>query len=205
MVRMEKRRDIPISTVVCVAIFIIPLLNSYIILHQIAERYEIFKELFTFILAITGVVAVGYGIYRYISKRFVSHIESSVESSLKKEEKEIVNYGSGSLFLNLGYNTWQTYKVTRESEHLETAVFLTEKAYSIVSELDERETRNELLKCEIMNNLGYYLAERGRGEDREFARDCAQFIRNKIQKYPDKRASWQDTYDYILLKYPLTS
>jgi hypothetical protein len=194
---MERMKDIPISTVVCTYNFIaIP--------YQIGEQYTIFMNIISFILAIAGVAAVVYGIYRYISARVVSHIESSVESIMKKKEKEIVNYGSGNLFLNLGHNTWVTYETTKERRHLEMAVSLTEKAYSIVSKLDERETRNELLKCHIMNNLGYYLAERGEPEDREFARDCAQFIRDKIQKHPDKRKIWQDTYNYIFTKYPLS-
>ena len=192
---MERMRDIPISTVVCTYIFIaIP--------YQILGRY--LMDILSSILVIAGVAAVVYGICRYISARVVSHIESSVESILKKRENEIIKYGSGSLFLNLGYNTWVTFKDTGETAHMETAISLTEHAYSIVSELDERETRNELLKCEIMNNLGYYLAERGKPEDREFARDCAQYIRDKIQKHPKRRTLWQHTYDFIFTKYPLS-
>ena len=118
----------------------------------------------------------------------------------KKTSWEISS--SAYTLLNLGYSSWLSYNETKQSRQLTTAISFTEMAYSYASELDERESRNELLKCVIMNNLGYYLAEREREEDREFARECAEFIRNRIQKYPFKRAQWQDTYDYIILKYP---
>ncbi len=61
--------------------------------------------------------------------------------------------------------------------------------------------RNERLKCQIMNNLGWYLADGGEEKDRDFSKTCAYYIMKRIENFPDKREDWQETFDYIIKKY----
>jgi hypothetical protein len=91
---------------------------------------------------------------------------------------------------------------TKRPEFLDSAIHFTDLAYSrYIVNLDEKESRNKVSKCQTMNNLGYYLAARGKPEDKEFAKYCAEFIRECIEKYPLKKAGWQETYNHIFNKY----
>lgn len=168
-------------------------------IEEIEERYQLFIDLLAIILTISGIAiaALGYGVYRYISERLVK----SIDDKLDNREKELIAYSTGLVFLNLGFSSWLNYKDTRDKSQLETAIRLTELAYNDAKRLDETEQKYELLKCQIMNNLGYYLATRRLEGDREFAKKCGNFILGRLDKYPEKRVKWQDTYDYILEKY----
>ena len=87
------------------------------------------------------------------------------------------------------------------THHRDRAIFITERAYEKVQMLDVSDRRNEKLKCQIMNNLGYYLTTRGEEKDREFSKRCAYYIMKRIAEFPDKREDWQDTFDQIIKKY----
>lgn len=219
---MEKIRDRPkgkVVRVVFVALYIILLIfliGSYITTEdsQIADKYGIFKDILTIILAIAGVAiaALGYVIYLFMLEQAQTSLdkwekqvesrmkewEKQVNSSIKKREEEFLDYTTSMLFTNIGYIYWMNYGITRDKKQLGDAIGITERAYERLRTLDEKEPRNEVLKCEVMNNLGYYLAERKKPEDREFARECAEFIKKRIGKYPKKRKSWQHTYDHII-------
>jgi hypothetical protein len=205
------RYIIPLFSLIIVLIAILSLVGFHIIgEYEISEGYELFRDILATILAIAGlaIAILGYGIYQFILENVSSRVEREmkewknvVDSRLKKIEDKGEFFSNALVSLNIGFTYWLTYKDTNQKQPLYTAIDLTEIAYNDVIRLDESEPENEKLKCQVMNNLGYYLAERGNPEDREFAIKCAEFIKEKIDKYPDKRKLWQDTYDYIIKKY----
>lgn len=211
----EKMKDIGISVVISVAtilfvILLLVLISSHIYTfltppYQIAEQYEVFKDLLAIILAIIGVAVgvMGYGIYRYVSER----VEGKAMEKVGRAAGDSMDWSCAFALCETGYTFWRLYKRTNKDFYLKEAIVLTEMAYKHASSLDERDPKYEKMMCDIMNNIGYYYAERariekGRIEDREFARDCARYIRDKILKYPDQRAIWQETYDFIFEQYP---
>ena len=216
MVRMEKMRDIVISVVISVALLTILLLvlviGSYIYTfiappYQIEDQYEVFKDLLTVILTIAGIAigTVGYVIYRHVSERIESRMSKNaevIESGMRKKSEASLDLGVALTLCLTSYTFWQSYENTKQYFYLEGAIALTETAYERMSYLDVREPKNESLMCEIMNNLGYYLAERKKGEDKEFAIVCANYIKDKMGKYPDQRGNWKNTYDFIFRQYP---
>ncbi len=171
--------------------------------YQVGEGYELFRDILTTILAIAGlaIAILGYGIYQYILENVSSRVEREmkewknvVESRMKKLEDKGEFFSNALVSLNIGFTYWLTYKKdTNQKQPLYIAINRTEIAYKDVIMLDESEPENEKLKCQVINNLGYYLAERGDAADREFAIKCAEFIKGKIDKYPDERKEWQDT------------
>ena len=182
--------------------------------YEVSEGYKLFRDILVIFLTILGLAmtALGYGIYQSILKH--------AEKSMKKREEDFILFSTALLFLNMGFFHWQHYEIDYEKEvkeenkqkayalqeenkqkpyalhHRKLAIDLTEDAYTLVLKLDESERRNEQLKCQIMNNLGWYLAEGD--EDREFSKRCAQYLRERIDKFPDKRKEWQHTINQII-------
>lgn len=124
------------------------------------------------------------------------------ESDAEKRENDFLNFSGSLVFLNTGYTIWLVYEDNKKSENLEMAINLTENAYSYIKELDEKKPAVKKIKCQIMNNLGYYLAERGNIEDKEIIMKYAELIKDCILLYPDKKSNYLDTYGFIIKKYP---
>jgi hypothetical protein len=86
---------------------------------------------------------------------------------------------------------------------LEYAISFVKRAYEEYYEkiVDKDNWENEKLVCKIRNNLGYYLAERGRGEDKQLAIECSDYVNENLIKYPSFASDYQDTIDFIKSKY----
>lgn len=172
------------------------------------EAYALFRDILVIFLTILTLAmgALGYEIYLRILKH--------VNDSMKEREEDFILFSTALLFLNMGFFHWQHYEIDYKIEekdekkkndyaehHKKLAIDLTERAYEKVLKLDVSERINEKLKCQIMNNLGYYLAERGEEKDRDFSKTCAYYIMKRIEKFPDKREEWQGTFNEIIKKY----
>lgn len=137
--------------------------------------------------------------------RFKSDIEkwkNRFESDAEKRENDFLNFSGSLVFLNTGYSIWLVYDDNKKSENLEMAINLTENASSYIKELDEKKSAVKKIKCQIMNNLGYYLAERGNLEDEEIIMKYAESIKDCALLYPDKKSAYLETYRFIIKKYP---
>ena len=180
------------------------------------EAYAVFRDLLIIFLTILtlAMTALGYEIYL----RILKHAESSIESSRKKREEDFILLSSALLYVDMEFFHWQHYKIDYKIEekeknkqnkyaldHMKHAINFTERAYKKVLKLDVSNPKNERLKCQIMNNLGYYLADRGEEKDRDFSKKCAYYILKRIEKFPDMRKEWQDTFDHIIEKYGPTN
>ena len=165
-------------------------------------KYDIFKDTLIIVLVIaTFVIAiVGYGIYLILSGRLraAAAVAASIES-LK---------GSVRLFLVSGYTCWEHYEITGNKipKYLEMAIELTGRAFHTYNALPESEAKkreNEKECYRIKNNLAYYLAERKKPEDKDTAKEYADCIHDGFSKYPEEKANWLDTYDFVYQQYKL--
>lgn len=193
------------TVVVLILIFlIVTLVFASIGLWKGGEDADIFRDLLTIILAIAGVgiAAGGYLVYRVLEgiiERRAEHIYSDMRLA---DEAERFRSMAGER-IHSGYTYWLFYKNTNQFSFLEQAITETERAYSRYAvNLDEGERPNQLVICAIRNNLAYYYAERQRPEDKKLARDYAEYINNKISIFPESRETWEDTYNFVLERYP---
>jgi hypothetical protein len=179
----------------------------------VGKEYELFRDfLFIFLMIFALAIGLGYEVYL----RIIKH----VNESMKKREEDFILLSTALLYVDMGFFHWQHYHIDYKKEgikekegieenkqneyavhHKNNAIDLTERAYKKVLKLDLSDQRNERLKCQIMNNLGWYLAEGGEDEDRDFSKKCAYYIMKRIENFPDKRKDWQETFDYIIEKY----
>jgi hypothetical protein len=202
-----------------ILVFVIITILIFVGLHiiggyEVSEGYNLFRDILVINLTILclAMTALGYEIYQRILKH--------AEKSMKEKEEEFLLYSKALLFLNMGYFHWQHYEIDYEKEvkeenkqeayalqeehkkkayalhHRKLAIELTEDAYTLVLKLDENDQRNERLKCQIMNNLGWYLAEGD--EKKEFSKRCAQYLIKRIDKFPEKGEEWQHTINKII-------
>ena len=185
--------------------------------YKVSEGYELFRDILTIVLAVLGlsIAIVGYLIYEFIlhsakgkveewAADFQDKIEKvhkDFQDKIEKEQKDFSLYSNSMLFLNLGTSIWMEYVDKKNPEKLKYAINVTHRAYLDTQGLDEGNKRYERLKCETMNNLGYYLAERKQDTDRKLANQCAEFILKKIPYYEESATNWKDTYDFIKKRY----
>lgn len=197
--------------------------------YVIEDKYTILVDLILIILALVAIV--GYAIYRWISRSVEdrtrrairegqNYTRAQVETSLgfwyyeqylaetkSKEETDRIWAKLKKIQSRLAEGS----KVKRQPrnntsvEYLNRAIERTMKALEFTKELDEREY--EELICVCKNNLAYYLAKRqeqGKAElgDRELARDYAKYVRNRVEKYPRRRATFIDTIDFVNQQFP---
>lgn len=168
------------------------------------EAADLFRDLLTIILAIAGIgiAAAGGLVYMFIDasvKRTTQDIKKEVMSAVDTARLRSMCLSH----LSSGYSWWTSYQRSTASSDLEEAIRETEFAYSSYAiHLDEKQSDNQLIICAVRNNLAYYYAERQRPEDRNLAREYAEYIRKKIPTHPLKRVTWEHTYNYVLQRYP---
>ena len=165
-------------------------------------KYDILKDTLIVVLSVVAVVMaiVGYGIYLILSERLRADAAMAARvESLK---------GSIRLFLVSGYTYWEHYDTASDKmpKHLEMAIELTERAlhsYNALPESEAKKRENEKECYRIKNNLAYYLAERKNPEDKSRAKEYADYIYGGFSKYPEEKANWLDTYDFVYQQYQL--
>ena len=102
---------------------------------------------------------------------------------------------------------WGSYDtaVTKDSNYLDVAIGLTERALEFYYQLPSRETEDRETQrsfCLIRNNLAYYFALRKRPEDKDLAREYADYIRERTSDFAEDRANWLETYGFVKSQYP---
>lgn len=167
-------------------------------------NYILFRDLLTIILAVAGVsiAAGGYLVYRVLEGIVERRAESKYSEMRSADEAQRLR-STASIDIQAGYTYWLFYQNTGNTAFRESAIQRTERAYfRHAVNLDEEVRANQLVLCIIKNNLAYYYAERHRRKDRKISRDYAEYIYNKISIFPDKRDTWEDTYNFVMSRYP---
>lgn len=187
-------------------LLLLALLGSYIYSFvcpppEVIDKYAIFRDVLTIVLAIAAVAiaVVGYVVYRYLDEHITRHAIEEVRSAARVERY----LSSAYRLVSSGYTYWVHYTNTKEKNSLELAISITERAYTEHAvHLDEHDREHQELICTIKNNLGYYLAERGKPEDGHVAHQCVEYIRSKEIDFPKRKTFWEDTYRFVINKYP---
>jgi hypothetical protein len=185
-----------ISAIVVAYLYVTTLLKGYSLGAE--DKYLFFRDILIINLAIITVIfgAIAVWIHVYITER----VKNAVTKPLEERDDSFSHYVQGMTLLNVGYSFWVTYDKTKEENFLDAAIDQTERAYTHVGKLIDENSDYILIKCQTRNNLGYYLAERRYYKDKEFAIGCAKYIKERIDDYPDYRASWIGTHDFIMSK-----
>jgi hypothetical protein len=164
-------------------------------------KYDILKDTLTIVLAVSavGIGVIGLSIYLILSGRLRS--ESALASRIEAIK------GSMRLFIHAGYVFWDNYDkaAKKDSNHLEIAIGLTERALTFYQQLPNKEMEDRYTQrsfCLIKNNLAYYFALRKRAEDKDRAREYAEYIRAMTSEYTEERENWLDTYNFVKQQYP---
>ncbi len=90
--------------------------------------------------------------------------------------------------------------------YLKHAIVGTTKALEFMKDLTDDKYERSI--CIYKNNLAYYLAEKKRRSghidegEKKLAVEYAIFIWERIQKYPDRKAAWVDTYEFVTRQFP---
>lgn len=164
-------------------------------------KYDVLKDTLTIVLAVlvVGIAVIGSAVYLIV----LGQLQAKTASTARVETTK----GSVRLFIHAGFVFWESYDraVKKEPNYLEIAIGLTERAldfyYQIPSkEAEDRETQRSF--CLIRNNLAYYFALRKRPEDKDLAREYADYIRERVSDYAKDKANWLDTYDFVKSQYP---
>jgi len=183
------------------------------------DKYTIFVDLITIILALAG--AIGFVVFRLISRE----VESQLREALREDERVLREgqiYTRVESMANTGLSFYEQYrtlsglkdyiknKKKTPSEidpmrYLNRAIERTTSALELAEELDEK--KYERIICICKNNLAYYLAERqkkGKAQpgDKELAKKYAEYVRERMDKYPRLVASLADTCEFVKQQFP---
>jgi hypothetical protein len=154
------------------------------------------------IIAIIGIIAA---IFVTVYAELVYVILSrKIKKVARLEVEKEKNRMGANMLVDMGFTYWGNYQISGNSKYLNDAIRITEAAYSNYGiHLDESDLKNELLVCQIKNNLAWYYAERGKEDDGAKARQYADDILDKSPKFETlRREEMIDTYKYVQKKFP---
>lgn len=177
---------------------------GYIITHyqlKTPDKYSIFVDLILIFLAL--IAAVGYGVYRLISQRIQRESAEIAEMRTRRALASSIN--------NQGfYYFWRPYKRSKDAKSpdislLGSAIEVTREAYyRYAIHLDEKDRSAEEVICGVSNNLAYYLTEwkvqvgsLHEEGDEKLIHACANYIEDRIVKYPAHTKVWADTINFV--------
>ena len=165
---------------------------------ETVNTYPVLRDVLQIVLAVAAVAiaALGYLIYRIV----VQSLQIRAEKEIGSERRRI----TAKLYTYLGLLRWTDFERITPSDprYREDAIEVTERAHEYASALDERDPRNERTIATVRNNLAWYLADRGRPQDRDKARGYAQYIHLRSQNFPEEREEWERTYEKVMQVYP---
>lgn len=106
------------------------------------------------------------------------------------------------MYAGIGWSYWQRYEQTKNPEYLELAIDMTQRALTIhVPHLDKHNPMDEEIICDIRNAIAWYLAARGKPEDKVLALACIEYLRQRMAKYEKHRKAWEDTCRFVSERY----
>lgn len=172
-------------------------------------------ELSNLMIVIFALVAIfAGGAYSVLSRQLQAENQQETQQTIKKAEGKIEGKMVGKhawLFLVAGKTFWDVYERSgrQNKDYLELAISLTNIAYEGETEeklrkMAEEDPEIQVMYCDILNDLAYYYAERGKSEDRIKALAFCEHIKDKIKEFPLAGADWQDTYEFVKQKYNKT-
>lgn len=185
-------------------IFIIGLLLGELFLNvrSITDEYKIFRDIFTFVLAMS---ALAIAVFTTIGYKVLS--EKLQQEVTIKAKTEGYRYMC-ELYTGLSYLFWKHYEIdyeiggklkSSERHYLDTAIEQAEVALNYTKFLDEK--KDEEVICLAKNNLAYHLAMREWPDDSRRAIALAKYVYDKIESFDyEKVCDLTETYCFVLIK-----
>ena len=165
---------------------------------EIAYTHTILRDVLQIVLAVVAVAiaVLGYAIYQIVAQRLRIYAEEEIGSERRRTTAQLYTY--------VGFLRCTDFESStpRNPGLLEDAIEATERAHIYASELDQRDPRNEQIVGTVRNNLAWYLARRGRIEDRGRAQGYAEYIHLRSGRFPEEREEWEHTYREVMRVYP---
>lgn len=168
------------------------------------DKYELLVDL---IIIVVGIIAaVGYGIYKWISRNISERVDR-IAGAYR-------NFTTAEVQTTLGFAWWQHFLDDKKKKqnipddysmvYLKRAIENAERAITHANKLDKAEYEEIICRCE--SNLAYYLTERHRIEnhpkDKERCLELAQHAYRVAQKkgalQSVRQYQWIETYAWVL-------
>lgn len=157
-----------------------------------------------------GISAFGLGAYRIMRDQIQSESVEMAKAVVEEARVQACR-NSASLVNRIASLRWSDYQMSKQMPNfkawsdsfLNDAIELADHAYILCIEgLDVSTRENELLICEIASKLVWYLAERGKSEDRNVALGIAVYLDEKIIRYGDEaRREWIGALTFTRSRY----
>ncbi len=164
------------------------------------DKLRFFIDLLLINLTVAGVFI---GVLSYSAYRFLHYkLEQKTENFFADKE----NFLNAKSYSTISYSHFANYEICPDHDnkklYLEEAINMATSAYKRVRTLDKKKHKNLQLTGDILNNLGYYLAERGNLEDKKMALKYVEFLEENLALFPERGGNyWVDTIKHIKKKY----
>ena len=171
------------------------------------DRYDVLRDTLTIVLAVTAIVIAVLGLAAYRVLRLT--LSESIHSEIDEKYLRMIARSQ----VAAGYIHWDHYKRTGLSFLLEYAIQSTEDAHTHISNSSDKGSEGEKFENEIVrviNNWGYYLAEKAKAcnqgiwegepiseQEKALAHSFADFLAQRLHRYPEFVDEYGDTIDYI--------
>ena len=172
-----------------------------------SDRYDVLRDTLTIVLAVTAIVIAVLGLAAYRVLRLT--LTESIHEEIDEKYLRLIARSQ----VAAGYIHWDHYKKTELSFLLEYAIQVTEEAHTHIRNSSDKGREDEKFESEaigIINNWGYYLAEKAKAcnqgiwegetiseQEKALARSFADFLEQRLHKYPDFVNAYGDTINYI--------
>lgn len=164
------------------------------------DKLEFFIDLLFINLTVAGVFisVLSYSAYRFLHYK----LEQKTESFFADKE----DFLNAKSYSTISYSHFVNYEICPDQNnkklYLDEAINMATSAYKRVRSLDQNKHINLQLTGDILNNLGYYLAERGAQDDKEMTLKYASFLEKNLALFPERGGNyWVDTIKHIKKKY----
>ena len=154
-----------------------------------------YSELVPIIGLNIAVIAIIIGLFSILGGLlFDKFIQASIKNSFDEKSMEWSSKLNIKILINTGYVYYKMKDI--QGDMLNLAISETERVLGM--------NPNEYLECFVKNNLAFYYAERGTGDDEEKAEEYSEFVFNKSSEYflkdPEAANEWKMTRAYIMAR-----
>ena len=169
-----------------------------------ADRYDVLRDTLTIVLAVTAIViaVLGLAAYRVLRLTLTESIHEEID------EKYLILMIRSQVAA--GFLHWHHYRNTGHWFLLEYAIQVTGDAHRHIQSLGSRRQANEEEECTVVNNWGYFLAEKAKAcnqgnwesepiseQEKVLARSFADYLEQRLHKFPEHANDFGDSIKHI--------
>ena len=171
---------------------------------ELSDRYNVFRDVLAITFAVTGILiaVLGLGAYNLLRLVLYRKIQSEIHDSYIRT--------TANNLTSLSYNQWDHYKNTGTEFMLEQAIETVKNAHQFVRGMDMKKRQNEEVESRILNNWGYFLAEKAKAieektwegtplteEDKVIANSFADRLESRLYRFPELAEEYAETIGFI--------